>query len=116
MMALASRASSRAVAATPRRDPSASARASAEDFFADGDIDRGCNAALGTCGRLDIVFGTATRRRRCSSVAARPWHPAMARNRRIGRGGLENLLESAECQHGGGGEALVIGVLKILSF
>ena len=54
MMALASRASSRAVAATPRRDPSASARASAGDFFADGDIVRGCNAALGTCGRLGI--------------------------------------------------------------
>ena len=33
MMALASRASSRAVATTPRRGPSASARASAEDFF-----------------------------------------------------------------------------------
>ena len=116
MMALASRASSRAVATTPRRGPSASARASAEVFFADGDIDRGCNAALGTCGRLDIIFGTATRRRRCSSVAARPRHPAMARNRRIGRGRLESLLESADCQHGGGGEALVTGVLKILSF
>ena len=72
-------------------------------FFSDGDIDRGCNAALGTCGRLDIIFGTATRRRRCSSVAARPRHPAMARNRRIGRGRLESLLESADCQHGGGG-------------
>ena len=116
MMALASRASSRAVATTPRRGPSASARASAEVFFADGDIDRGCNAALGTCGRLDIIFGTATRRRRCSSVAARPWHPAMARNHRIGRGRLENLLKSADCQHGGGGEALVTGVLNILFF
>ena len=57
-MALASRASSRAVAATPRRGPSASARASAEEGFADGDIDHGCNAALGTCGRLDIIFCT----------------------------------------------------------
>ena len=35
-------------------------------FFADGDIDRGCNTALGTCGRLGIIFGTTTRCRRCS--------------------------------------------------
>ena len=40
-------------------------------------------------------------------------HQAMARNRRIGRGRLGNLLESADCQHGGGGEALVTGVFLI---
>ena len=79
-------------------------------FFADGDIGRFL------C-RLDIISGTATRRRRCSSVAARPRHPAMARNRRIGRGRLESLLEkSADCQHGRGGEALVTSVLEILLF
>ena len=117
MIVLASRASSRSVAATPRRGPSASVRASAEESFSDGDIDRSCNAALGACGRFDTIFGTATRRRCCSSAEAHPRHfSAMARNRRIGRDRLESLLESTDYQHGGGGEALVTGVLIILLF
>ena len=89
-------------------------------FFSDGDIDRGCNAR---CPRY--LWPTRHNFRHSDAPpplqqrrSTPPRHPAMARNRRIGRRGrlLESLLESADCQNGGGREALVTGVFLKFSF